>query len=364
MSSPRRIALLLLQLVAAQVLVVALFFHGFLLRELVDHILVLEKLFFNHLDFHRIRHFIQILFLLVCGWILQEVFVPQGELQLVGSPLHDVLDLLSVAQLLGEELLQGNPMSGVMVQACVRHNSEVDCALVFFDYRMGVTHALIFVNFLEVYLDQVFRHVELRSQGAQVLPLLGLFLRHLRVYNIVLRPLCLRLINIIIFKSLCPWINVMSLINVVTNQVALLVVRRRNWLRLNLLHLGRSLLIYLNQLSRCLNWALCWVWLLAQFLLQCFLPFYFRHFILLLEMILQIVALHTGLLLLYRRSPLQSKNRVDMTVLRPVHLARLRRHAWQALVLLLVQQDLTLYLMTHMQQLLLLLVIILLDRLH
>lgn len=81
---------------------------------------------------------------------------------MVLTPLLNVLHLFFGAHLLGEKLVEGEGHP-VLVQACVRHNSEIDGTLVFFDNRVGMTRALIFVNLLEVKvnLDQVLAHVEL-----------------------------------------------------------------------------------------------------------------------------------------------------------------------------------------------------------
>ena len=62
-----------------------------------------------------------------------------------------------------DELFHGDLLASVVMVAPVRHNSKVDETLVFFIEGMSVT-STVFVNFLEVNLDQVLAHVELGGQ--------------------------------------------------------------------------------------------------------------------------------------------------------------------------------------------------------
>jgi len=183
-SSSGGVALLLFQLVAAHVFVLAFLFEGFLLGELLDELRVLLELLFNHFKLFRIEYLIN--FQLIFGWILQLVLVSLSEIELGRFPLHDVLHFLGVAQLLREKLLEGDPMSSGLMQACVGHNSIIygAAALVFFDHR--VADALILFILLKVDVDQVLVHVELGGEGAQVL-LTRLLLRGLRIDDVILR---------------------------------------------------------------------------------------------------------------------------------------------------------------------------------
>lgn len=142
-----------------------------------------------------------------------------------------------------------------------------------------MTRNLIFVNLFEVNINlhKILAHVELRSVRSEIFTLLRLLLRHLSVYNVILRPLGL-LENIIIFKCLCPVINVLSY-HIIYHQVSLLFLCLSNGFALNLRHLrDRRLWGDLNEWSWICHRLLHLVLLLTKFLLQCFQFLNFVHF--------------------------------------------------------------------------------------
>lgn len=231
--SLRRIAPFLFVGPGTQIVVVPLLFQSLLLGKLINHLFMFDELLLYQFDFLRIKFFVQVFVLLVFGWIFEQILVFQSKFNLVRQPQLDVLDLLSVPQLLREKLIEreGHP---ILIHACVGHNSKIDCALVFFDNRVGLTRDLIFVSLLEINvdLDQVLAHLEFGGVRAKVLPLLRLLLRHLRVYNIVLRPRLRLLENIIIFKCLlCPSFaaDLIALSNhIIDHQIAFLLLSSSN----------------------------------------------------------------------------------------------------------------------------------------